>query len=55
MDGYYTTSSRGQYEKTRVVLFCVLIDFDFVSVHKNAQKKTGARPIPSHVDLRPGQ
>ena len=39
MDGYYTASSRGQYEKTRVVLFCVLIDFDFVSAHKNAQKK----------------
>ena len=54
MGGYYTSGSRGQYEKTRVVLFCVLMDFDFFSVHKNAQK-TGARPIPSHVDLRPGQ
>ena len=38
MGGYYTSGSRGQYEKTRVVLFCVLMDFDFVSVHKNAQK-----------------
>ena len=36
MGGYYTSGSRGQYEKTRVVLFCVLMDF--VSVHKNAQK-----------------
>ena len=38
MGGYYTSSCR-------VVLFCVLIGFDFVSVHKNAQKNRNSANI----------
>ena len=49
MGGYYTSGNRGQYEKTSVVLFCVLMDFDFVSVHKNAQKNRLTSDLVNNV------